>query len=195
MHWIIGKLWPLISWNTLRCCHAKPVVSLLIRNNLTLWGLLPLGNAQSYLYVQLCLKSKKHLVAWILFQENFRHSQDRNTHPLCFFWSPVISGNTIKCHLYPPNVRFWPRPNRSRCLEKQKYHKHVLPPPKKKNENTASFSWSLFRTTKHLLAMRAAGKLQGKTKTNNCLLNGSGSKWFGPKTWMLSIVIYDQAAV
>ena len=64
-------------------------------------------------FVQLCLKSKKHLVARILFQENFRHSQDRNTHRLCFFWSPVISGNTIKCHLYPPNVRLSPRPNRS----------------------------------------------------------------------------------
>lgn len=131
MHWIIDY-WQVVTNHILKYLML-PCKTCCISAHHKQFDFMGITSARkcSIQFVQLCLKSKKHFVARILFQEHFRHSQDRNTHPLFFFWSPVISGNTIKCHLYPPNVRFWPRPNRSSCLEKQKYHKHVLPPPKK----------------------------------------------------------------
>ena len=155
--------WQVVTNHILKC-HAKPVVSLIIRNNLTLWGWLPHGNAQSNLYS--LVWNLKNILLLEFCSKNISDTPKTETHTLCVFFFGIQSSQETpsKCHLYPPNVRFWPRPNRSRCLEK-KYHKHVLPPPpKKKNENTASFSWSLFRTTKHLLAMRALVSYREKQK-------------------------------
>lgn len=100
MHWIIGKLWPLISWNTLRCCHAKPVVALLIRNNLTLWGLLLHGNAQSNLYS--FVWNLKNILLLEFCSKKTSDTPKTETHTVCAFFGVQSSQET------PSNVTFIP---------------------------------------------------------------------------------------